>query len=670
MKNFKFAEKNLNWLKSYYPKLSFKAFDDYLNTSKNLDLTDNASAALGDGSIVANYCSWCQDSTRHQLDNPTQFLTPRLLGGSQDIPFCSLDSIIDSEQRPLLDYLLSNQSQTESLAENQPTKASTLVVFGSHAFLGLVSNDLHLANVTEIIFVEGQLADFACASSELDIAESIIQIRDKKIGFTAVFSESPEEAKSAIESYICHSSPTILYGLKVIKSPSPSPYFANIEAWLNSSFGLAAYVPYYLGNETDEINQSLHAIISHYKYPASRKIISGYATEALDGAVVITASGPSLDSQIDRLKDISLQGGTIVASGSSFGTLLRNGITPSYVVFLEMSSQVYRDLLELVIGGFSFEGITAVLSLSVDPRIPALFEKFISFQRPQINTLSLFPQESSSSLIQSGPQVVNAALEFALCIGARKFILLGCDFSSSSRRLLRSSDAIGVSQRELNVPHRGLSGKTVYSCPDLLITANAFTQALTAFNSIAFTNANIVDNGSQRIKLVDSFVDISLCSSTAFAARVDQLCFEYTSDNYNQACAFLIKQIKAFPVNIKEINSRILSVLRESKEWTYDISRFVSTFIAFPGMHSDFSYEIKVFRSLYFFLLHPFYLSISYKSWDQQITLLEQQFQQLEKFSSALAQFYAKIPLIADRISLEPDANRNIFKSLLIETHE
>ena len=656
------AQKNRNWLQHYYPNLPLDSYDAYLDNSANISTVD---VLLAGGTKIPNYLNWCISSVKDQLSSPDQFLTPRFVSDECISSLQDVSSVIDSESRQLLDFLLSVGHDHVISNNPKPSKATTLLVFGSHAFLGLVNMELDSNQVSHVILVEGNIDDFACSSAWLNIEEAIISLKNKEIGFTSIFTDSSEEARAAIEALICHQLPTILYGIKILKSPIPSTFFASIESWFNSSFGIAAYVPYYLGNETDEINQSLNALISHSKYPLARDVIRGYSTQCLNNAVVITASGPSLDGNISRLRQISLDGGTIIASGSSLGTLLRNDIYPDYVVFLEMSSQVYRDILELVVDGLKFPNITAVLSVSVDPRIPALFDKYICFQRPQLNTLSLFPAEASSCLIQSGPQVVNAALEFALSMGARKFILMGCDFSAPSRTLLRSGKAIGESFRDLNVPHRGLYGKTVYSSSDLLITANAFSQALIAFDAIAFTTSNIVDVGSQAIKLVESYDNIHICPSIEFNKNVSQLCKSYSLAQHTAITKDMIRKIASMPDNVSEINKTILEILGNSTSWNWNISREISRFIAFPQLNSDFDYEIKLYRSLYFFLIHPLYLADSSDEWNHQLALLANRFDLLEAFSHALSKTYSKVSAIGEKLTLDPESNRFILSEML-----
>ena len=96
---------------------------------------------------------------------------------------------------------------------------------------------------------------------------------------------------------------------------------------------------------TDEINQCLHSVcnsLHDFESPiAYVNIISSNET------AVLTASGPSLDQQLPLLKQFDQEAVTLLFQmkcGSSLGSLLAAGITPSALVLLEMDSKVLRTL--------------------------------------------------------------------------------------------------------------------------------------------------------------------------------------------------------------------------------------------------------------------------------------------------------------------------------------
>ena len=284
-------------------------------------------------------------------------------------------------------------------------------------------------------------------------------LKTRGIGFTILHAESSRVLKKSLLDFIGYSEPLCLYGITLIKNLVPSVVYRELELWMKSPDGITSFVPYLFGNETDEINQVLNANFIKNHSLNNRYSLNAYASEAslLSGRVILAASGPSLDHSIDELKDLQSKGYLIVSSGSSLGTLIRNGITPNYAVFLEMSSLTY-DSLELIAEGHDLSSITAVMSNTVDPRLLTLFQKCITFLRPRSAGRFIF-DEIGGTLIQSGPQVANAALEFLLAVGVRSFLLFGCDFSS------RTANTHGQSRHWARIPVKWLYLYQVLQAP-------------------------------------------------------------------------------------------------------------------------------------------------------------------------------------------------------------
>ena len=83
-----------------------------------------------------------------------------------------------------------------------------------------------------------------------------------------------------------------------------------------------------------------------------------------------------------------------------------------FVVYNEMGSNVFEDITELLTEGFDLSEITLVCPTTIDPRVPNLFSKSIFFTRPHSASVLLKAEFNHSSLIHSGPQAANAALDF------------------------------------------------------------------------------------------------------------------------------------------------------------------------------------------------------------------------------------------------------------------
>ena len=124
-----------------------------------------------------------------------------------------------------------------------------------------------------------------------------------------------------------------------------------------------------LGFTTDELNQTQQALWNALQHHPLQVI--SHDDSLGDTPVVLVASGPSLDDNIDWLKKHANEL-NIVAAGSALGALLTAGIKPSAVVFLERDSDVYLGLCDLLAVGFDLKGIIALLSSTIDPRVPTL----------------------------------------------------------------------------------------------------------------------------------------------------------------------------------------------------------------------------------------------------------------------------------------------------------
>ena len=253
----------------------------------------------------------------------------------------------------------------------------------------------------------------------------------------------------------------------------------EVHSWLHAPEGVAQNMLGVLGFATDEINQTQQALWNALSQDGMRVLSPDVLDEATP--VVLVASGPSLNSHIEWLKD-NQNNFNIVAAGSALGVLLRAGIRPSVAVFLERGSEVFFDLCSLLVDGFSLEQITVFVSSTIDPRVPELFERSVFFHRPVASATELFPSDQAATMAVCGPHVVNAALEALLCLGSREFLLVGTDFGTANRDKPRADDALGNSPRTFTIPVKGNLGRTIFSEPELIQSATILNRLLSSAN--------------------------------------------------------------------------------------------------------------------------------------------------------------------------------------------
>ena len=153
-------------------------------------------------------------------------------------------------------------------------------------------------------------------------------------------------------------------------------------------------------------------------------------------------------------------------------------VTTRVCCLLEQSSDVFRDMCELIAEGFDLSKITLIASVTIDPRIASLFKTFITYQRPVSTSSLFFDQEQDSALLYAGPQALNAAFEVSLFFNPKSITLLGADLSSPNSKDVRSRDAVGLSPRDFDIPMFGTNNRTVFTDSGLLLTREALESAM------------------------------------------------------------------------------------------------------------------------------------------------------------------------------------------------
>jgi hypothetical protein len=148
------------------------------------------------------------------------------------------------------------------------------------------------------------------------------------------------------------------------------------------------------------------------------------APPAVSKAAHVTAAGPSLDNQLEKLR-AARAGGTLIASDTSLPALLRAGIRPDSVLSIDCQNHSYNHFLQ---------GIPAETSLVLDlasPPFLALTAPHVSFVaggHPFVRFLDSH-WKRFQSIDTSGGNVTHAAVSLASLLGAATITLYGADFS-------------------------------------------------------------------------------------------------------------------------------------------------------------------------------------------------------------------------------------------------
>ena len=199
-----------------------------------------------------------------------------------------------------------------------------------------------------------------------------------------------------------------------------------------------------LGFAMDEYNMFWHSWHSILEEP---KIFSP-PVEKLDYPVIVVGSGPSLDQDIDTLKDLA-DTHIIVAAASSSYALLQKGIDPDFLILLERGTHEVDNYTQLK-KDFPHTKTKLIACVSCSSKLHSLFDDSAIYFRPGSTPSTLFCPAPLNVIQFEGPQTVNTAVSFALRITSRDITLVGIDLGTTSLDNPRSQGAVGISPRDFD----------------------------------------------------------------------------------------------------------------------------------------------------------------------------------------------------------------------------
>ncbi|MBW7850418.1 MAG: motility associated factor glycosyltransferase family protein [Rhodospirillales bacterium] len=233
--------------------------------------------------------------------------------------------------------------------------------------------------------------------------------------------------------------------LKVAFNEFQSPKTANLAS--------------FIGYIVDEYNMMKN---SFRNLRSGTKRMLGPVRKSVNAPVLVVASGPSLEDNIDFVKRVQDRM-IIISSGSSLAVLLKNGIKPDFHTNLERAKSVYQRHVELA-EEFDLSNIYVVMTSTIWPGIDSFFKEALYFLRPALSPLAVFCEHDAQILHNEGPQVANTSFALAKRLQAKEIYLLGVDLGTTDPKRPRASQAWqGQRPRYLTIPVRGNLGRTVFT---------------------------------------------------------------------------------------------------------------------------------------------------------------------------------------------------------------
>lgn len=143
-----------------------------------------------------------------------------------------------------------------------------------------------------------------------------------------------------------------------------------------------------------------------------------------DKAVVIVGAGPSVDSQLDRLRKYRDKI-TVFATGHITRRLVNEGIIPDAVIITDPQPLMYKQ-----IDGVNLNGIPMILLSTASSSVIDYYNGsiYVAYQSGY-ELAEIKAKEIGATLFETGGSVTTTALDIALRFGASKIIFVGVDLA-------------------------------------------------------------------------------------------------------------------------------------------------------------------------------------------------------------------------------------------------
>jgi hypothetical protein len=597
--------------------------------STNTEVPDAICLRSSGGQLIEDVFAEVSATMNEQIQRPKRLILSRVTSSSEITPLEALTLSVDSNISYLLDSLPCLNEKLYSVDPGNSFLARDVVMIGCLCLLGAASI-CETGIPANIIVIENDISSLEAFLHLCDFERQLFELKEHGVSLTIIFDQ---DHLNLIERFkLLIAGPLFLtgYGYRVYQSPSKDSRLEYVYSWLLAPEGFREYFRGLLGSETDEINQSIHAIYNASAFH-QRKLLGDIALNT-EKPLLIAGSGPSIDGYLDQIRHCE-DSFVILTAGSALGTMLRNGIHVDAAVLLEMSSSVYDDMCDLIAEGFDLSDIDLIGSVTIDPRIPPLFASYTCFHRPFSASSCFFDSETESFLPTSGPQAINAALETAAKLNPSSIVLVGCDLSSTSPNKQRSVAACGVSPRVLDIPVYGNKGRTVYTDSELLFTRDSLELCLSSLSCSIYRLGEGLPFNSIAIDEIDDLSDlpdISLLTLSApeSTAKLRGLsCYLKETDNPNRDSRDNIPTIarKAMACISHILSYEVIPAI-SLRQWTPELVRNVSVSISLLGLANppELRLASRLLRFPIFFLFQSIHdeagPSLDFRAVDQSLS--------------------------------------------------
>lgn len=277
---------------------------------------------------------------------------------------------------------------------------------------------------TDLIIVEPELEFFIASLRVCDWAKVVSRLEEKGGALSLIFDQDPALVYEGVLGAMRGRSFALIEGSCFFIHDTRPTMIQLLQRIGEAGLNIVSYN----GWLEDELRHACnHAInVSGRDFSVLLGARAGEQQTPRDGRIfVVTGSGPSLGENIDLLIELR-EKIVLVSAGTSLRPLLKAGLRPDFHCELENVDAV-PYLLGALGKEYGLGGITLVASTTVDPRVPALFEKTIFFVREGDGVMPALkgPVEQIQFV---GPSSVNTGTVLSDWLGASGIVLVGADF--------------------------------------------------------------------------------------------------------------------------------------------------------------------------------------------------------------------------------------------------
>ena len=140
----------------------------------------------------------------------------------------------------------------------------------------------------------------------------------------------------------------------------------------------------------------------------------------------IVGSGPSLDKALPILRKLQPHA-LIFSCGTALGALLKEGVIPDFHCEIE-NTPGPAAIIGATAKEYPISSIPLLAACTVDPKVPAFFDKRIFYMRDHLSCQYFFADIAPTPMLS--PTVTNLALRSAIGFGFHEIYLFGTDLGS------------------------------------------------------------------------------------------------------------------------------------------------------------------------------------------------------------------------------------------------